>query len=271
MDLRVAVLVDGSFFLQRLSFFKRKFFATKGDLTPSQVVKILTSSVKKHISADNHYNKSHHYRTYFYDAPPLDIKAHYPFPANPSDRHKQAVDFSRLPSTIHRQEILQELKKQRKVALRLGHIKHDKKWKLKSNVLDELLKGEREFSDLTNEDFSYSMRQKGVDIKLGIDISTLSQNKQVDKIVLIAGDSDFVPAAKLARTNGIDFVLDPLRNNIDPSLHEHIDGLESFDLVSLIKDVMNEEPDIIPEWWRNGSKPKSAKKRHQSRRNNRDN
>ena len=43
----------------------------------------------------------------------------------------------------------------------------------------------------------------------------------------ITGDSDFVPAAKLARREGLDVVLDPLRNRIAPSLHEHIDGLKS--------------------------------------------
>ena len=45
---------------------------------------------------------------------------------------------------------------------------------------------------------------------------------------LIAGDSDFVPAAKFARKEGVDFILDPMMNHIDPSLHEHIDGLMSI-------------------------------------------
>jgi hypothetical protein len=39
--------------------------------------------------------------------------------------------------------------------------------------------------------------------------------------------SDFVPAAKLARREGLDVVLDPLWNHITPSLHEHIDRLRS--------------------------------------------
>ena len=45
--------------------------------------------------------------------------------------------------------------------------------------------------------------------------------------ILIAGDSDFVPAAKLARREGIDFLLDPMWNPIKPHLFEHIDGLHS--------------------------------------------
>lgn len=72
-----------------------------------------------------------------------------------------------------------------------------------------------------------NIEQKGVDMKIGLDIASLSFKKQVDQIVLISGDSDFVPAAKLARREGIDFVLDPLFNHISADLSEHIDGLRT--------------------------------------------
>lgn len=42
-----------------------------------------------------------------------------------------------------------------------------------------------------------------------------------------AGDSGFVPAAKVARRPGIDFIVDPMWANISESLPEHIDGLWS--------------------------------------------
>ena len=66
-------------------------------------------------------------------------------------------------------------------------------------------------------------------MKIGIDIASMAYKRQVEKIVLIAGDSDFVPAAKLARREGIDFVLDPMGAPIKPDLFEHIDGLRSCD------------------------------------------
>ena len=66
-------------------------------------------------------------------------------------------------------------------------------------------------------------------MKIGIDIASLAFKKQVERIVLIAGDSDFVPAAKLARREGIDFILDPLHSPIKPDLFEHIDGLYTCD------------------------------------------
>ena len=64
-------------------------------------------------------------------------------------------------------------------------------------------------------------------MKIGLDIASLAQKKLVDQIILIAGDSDFVPAAKHARREGIDFILDPMWHTIKPSLNEHIDGLRS--------------------------------------------
>lgn len=62
-------------------------------------------------------------------------------------------------------------------------------------------------------------------MRIGLDIASLANKHLVDQIILIAGDSDFVPAAKHARREGIDFILDPLWNHIKPSLNEHIDGL----------------------------------------------
>ncbi len=89
----------------------------------------------------------------------------------------------------------------------------------------KLFKGEICITDFTNDDFIYHAKQKGVDIKIGLDIATLALKKLVQKIVLISGDSDFVPAAKLARVEGIIFTLDPMGNPIREDLEEHIDYL----------------------------------------------
>ena len=94
-------------------------------------------------------------------------------------------------------------------------------------MLKELLAGKITVKDLTEEDVLYSVQQKGVDMRIGLDIASLAYKRQVDQIILVAGDSDFVPAAKLARREGIDFILDPMWATIRPDLHEHIDGLRS--------------------------------------------
>ena len=64
-------------------------------------------------------------------------------------------------------------------------------------------------------------------MRIGIDITSLTLKRQVDKIVLVAGDSDFVPAAKLARREGVEFILDPMWRSVGSDLFEHIDGLWS--------------------------------------------
>jgi uncharacterized LabA/DUF88 family protein len=80
---------------------------------------------------------------------------------------------------------------------------------------------------LTDADFEYDVRQKGTDMRVGLDIASVTYKRHVDQIVLVAGDADFVPAAKLARREGIDFILDPMWGPIADDLHEHIDGLRS--------------------------------------------
>ena len=62
-------------------------------------------------------------------------------------------------------------------------------------------------------------------------LENYSEHFSVDKIVLISGDSDFVPASKIARREGIDFILNPMGNHIGTSLEEHIDGLINEKLI----------------------------------------
>lgn len=64
-------------------------------------------------------------------------------------------------------------------------------------------------------------------MRIGIDISSLAFKHQVNQIILVSGDSDFVPAAKQARREGIDFILDPMRSTIKDDLFEHIDGIHT--------------------------------------------
>lgn len=64
-------------------------------------------------------------------------------------------------------------------------------------------------------------------MKLGLDVASLAFKRQVDQIVLVAGDADFVPATKLARREGIDVVLDPMGGTPAADLVQHVDGVRS--------------------------------------------
>lgn len=253
MDIRTAILIDGSFFLRRLHLVYRKFYSSQPPLTAQQTIDIIRRVVNKHLTVHKgvyqQKNTHHLYRVYFYDSRPLGIKIHLPL-CEVGETHRRVMDFAKTEEYLYRNALLDLIIKQRKFALRLGQLKHSKQWKLTDTALNRLLKGEMTFCDLGNADFYFDVRQKGVDVKLGMDITTLAHDKLVDKIVLIAGDSDFVPASKQARIAGIDFVLDALHNHIDPSLHEHIDGLVSHDLVAIIQEVLAINPDKKPEWWK---------------------
>ncbi|WP_230589879.1 NYN domain-containing protein [Trueperella pyogenes] len=104
-------------------------------------------------------------------------------------------------------------------------LKTQQGYTLKPNSVKALLARKITLDELTERDFTLDITQKGVDMRLGLDISTLAERNLVNQIVMIAGDSDFVPDAKHARRSGIDFILDPMWAKITESLSEHIDGI----------------------------------------------
>src|SRR6218665_606630 len=157
---------------------------------------------------------------FFSDCPPLLKKLHNPLTG-------KVVDFSKTDEARFRTELHGRLRCKRKLALRMGHLSGDTPWTLVPSAIQGLLKKKRKFEELTEGDLLPNVRQKGVDMRILIDIASLAFKRQVDQIVLVAGDADFVPAAKLARREGIDFILDPMWRSVDPSLNEHIDGLRS--------------------------------------------
>lgn len=204
-------MVDGSFFIYRA----RRIWGKK---TPYELAHILMKYCKAHVDFDGREL----YRIFYYDCPPADLITQHPLTG-------QQIIFSKSDQSKWRAEFYSELKKMRKVALRMGVIDtSNPTWSLSGKRLNQLCKGKIQISDLTEDDLKLDIRQKGVDMKIGLDIASVSFKNQVDQIVLIAGDSDFVPAAKLARREGVDFVLDPMWIRIKDNLFEHIDGLRSM-------------------------------------------
>lgn len=210
-DLSVAILIDGGFFLKR--YFK--LYKNPKTHTPAEVAKNLYTLAHRHVGNDNYL-----YRIFYYDSVPFDKRLHNPISG-------KVIDFAKSDQAKFRNEFFEELKKKRKVALRLGYLRESKNWLIRPRLTKELFKKNIAVDDLKEDDVFYELRQKGIDIKIGIDIASMAIKRLVDRIVLFSGDSDFVPAAKLARREGIDFILDPMWNPIDANLFEHIDGLKS--------------------------------------------
>ena len=206
----IAILVDGGFFIKRY----RKCYKDGSTHDPKTVAKNMYTMVM------NHADKARLLRIFFYDCPPLDKKAHNPITS-------KSIDFGKSEQALFRTKFHEELRKLRKVALRLGYLKDNGSWLISPTKTKELLRGNIKLDNLDERDVKFDIRQKGVDIKIGLDIASLAYKSLVDRIILVSGDADFVPAAKLARREGIDFILDPMWKSIDNSLHEHIDGLRS--------------------------------------------
>jgi len=208
-----AFLIDGDFFLRRHQHLR-------GNSPPKQVARDLQWMCRQHLDKLGR-SPDQLYRIFFYDCPPIEKKVHNPLT-------NRALDFSKTPTAKWRRDLHVELKRTRKVALRLGYLnERSGSWILKGDRLKRLLRGDIAPQDLIEADVRYDVKQKGVDMRIGLDIASLAFKRQVDQIVLVAGDSDFVPAAKLARREGIDFILDPMWAPIRHDLHEHIDGLQS--------------------------------------------
>lgn len=213
--MKTAILVDGG-------FYRRRAQIMIGEKSAEERAKELDNYCRRHLSEKNQ-GKHELYRIFYYDCPPMDKKVYHPF-------LKKQVDFSKSDLNIWMTQFLDELKKHRKFALRLGKLADAQAcYTLRPQVVKKICNGKVTFNDLKEEDFMIDVDQKGVDMKIGLDIASMAYKKQVDQIVLISGDSDFVSAAKLARREGIDFVLDPLGAPIKDDLFEHIDGLRTCD------------------------------------------
>ena len=78
---------------------------------------------------------------------------------------------------------------------------------------------------VTGEDLVPDMVQKGVDIRIGLDIAWISLKRVVDVLVLVTGDSDFVPVTKFARKEGIKVYLDTMDHPVRRELKAHVDLL----------------------------------------------
>lgn len=213
--MKTAILVDGG-------FYRRRVQSKIGERTPQERANELDNYCRRHLIEKN--QAPHElYRIFYYDCPPMSKKVYHPFT-------RKQIDFSKSDLNKWMTEFLAELKQHRKFALRLGKLADAQAcYTLRVDAVKKLCSGKLSLDELRENDFMIQVDQKGVDMKIGLDIASLSYKKQVDQIVLISGDSDFVSAAKLARREGIDFVLDPLGATIKEDLFEHIDGLRTCD------------------------------------------
>ncbi len=256
---RIAVLIDGGFFIKRLSRLVEPHLCDTATAVAECARVLCKRHVQKLVGERPETTPSrwldHVYRLFYYDAKPFDGIAHHPI-------SNQQIQFGKTSEARFREELFHELRAKRKFALRLGKVTKESGWLMKGDQITKQLLRTREWlpvldaavaqgrtgqvpsalsaadaerlakvaevwRNLADDDVRLGLRQKGVDMRIGLDISTLTLKKQVDTIILVTGDSDFVPAAKLARREGVEFLLDPLWQQVNDDLHEHVDGVVS--------------------------------------------
>ena len=111
------------------------------------------------------------------------------------------VDLGSTAVARHYRNLFQELELQDNFALRLGETEAVG-WRLGDKAAKNIYRQPRppELQDLMPD-----IRQKGVDMRIGIDITWLALRRLVDVVgvVTVTADSDFVPVFKVARREGM--------------------------------------------------------------------
>lgn len=211
---KTAILVDGGYYRKRAVELWGK------DITAEERANELITYCMLHISEPDEPRDL--YRIFYYDCPPMTRDIIHPLT-------RKKIALSSAPATRWSNAFHKALLRKRKLAFRRGELAESQaQFILKPEILENILMGTRTIGSLTEKDFALDVKQKGVDMRIGLDVASLAHGRYVDQIILIAGDSDFVPVAKMARRSGIDFILDPMKQNIRPKLSEHIDGIETY-------------------------------------------
>jgi uncharacterized LabA/DUF88 family protein len=201
MPAKFGILLDGGFVRAKLQVRLGHF------PLPEDVLRL-----NRHLCAHERLSGCELFRAYFYDAPPLGgVHAH------PLGRRAQ--NFGRHPDHAGSRTLLDGLAKSPDMAVRRGEVVM-RGWRLRREALEEMRASVRA---LRPEDFAPEIEQKGVDLRIGLDVAWLAVRHIVDIIVLVTGDSDFVPAMKFARREGVRVYLAPLGHPVRPGLVEHSD------------------------------------------------
>ena len=209
---KAAILVDGEWFRRSLEI------ALKGSLPNGVTAEVMYKNALLALAKDEEL-----FRLFYYDCPPYQGKE-----INPID--KSTVDFKTLKKFQARSLFLSEMKAKDFVAMRLG-IARNRGWTLTDGYIRRAIAGTPPSPPQANEVF-LALEQKGVDMRIGIDVATLSLKKIVERVILISGDTDMIPAMKLARREGVQVVLVEVASPQGMSLSKHLD--EDTDLCRTI-------------------------------------
>ncbi len=159
------------------------------------------------------------HRVYYYDSVPLESTEKKPLNGG-------VIEFSKDPLVARSKQLFLHLSRLPLMALRLGELSFNG-WSVQARKLD---KAQGDKLEIAEADLKPAITQKGVDMRIGMDIAALTLKKQAQVIVLVTGDSDFVPAMKFARREGAQLFLAPLGHKIKETMYEHSDLVLQLDI-----------------------------------------
>jgi uncharacterized LabA/DUF88 family protein len=201
MPEKVVLLLDGGFVKKKIQA-KTKTFPTDTD-----VIALCNAIMGKPRLQGREL-----FRVYYYDAPPLDGTA-----INPLDG--TVVNFSTTSQASHNRALIDSLELKPDFAVRRGSLVQSG-WKLGRNALRNLKKSG---GTISAQDLVPDISQKGVDIRIGLDIASIALKRFAEILVLVTGDSDFVPPMKFARKEGLRVYLECLDHPVKRELKAHAD------------------------------------------------
>ena len=158
------------------------------------------------------------HRIYFYDAEPIGVKKLKPLTGG--RQNGQMFDFKTTPTYQANIQLLDDLKRKPFYAVRLGEVNF-RGWLVKPQKLDP--KRTATNAQISESDLIPNVQQKGVDMRIGLDIASISLKDHADIIALVTGDSDFIPALKFARREGKQIFLYTLGHSVRPEIFAHSD------------------------------------------------
>ena len=137
---------------------------------------------------------------------------------------RATLDFSQSAKYTSSTNFLRELSLKDNVAFRAGELSFDG-WTLKKWAVNKIARTGRA---LQPNDFMPELKQKRVDMKIGLDVAWLASKGIVERIVLVTSDSDFVPAMKFARREGVQVALVTMgHKQVKQDLLVHADELRA--------------------------------------------
>ena len=189
-------------------FVKKKLRDRSGQLPTTTDIVALVRDVFSHPRLSAHEL----FRVYYYDAPPFEGSG-----VNPIDGSK--IKFSTTAAASQNRSLIDSLELEPDFAVRRGQVVNVG-WKLGSAALMSLKASPR---PLTAKDFVPDMIQKGVDIRIGLDMAWIALKRVAEIVVLVTGDSDFVAPMKFARKEGMRVYLHTLGHGVRRELRAHAD------------------------------------------------